>query len=84
MAPHDLIARLARAALQSRALLSGTTPLTLHRITLLPHQCAAVRWLRARIARYGGALLADPPGLGKTYVVRAGRAQTGGPHLCDH
>jgi Helicase conserved C-terminal domain len=77
-APPDVLRELARDALRARALLwSG--PLTqLNRITLLPHQNAAVDWLLRRLTRYGGALLADSPGLGKTYValgIAAARAE---------
>jgi superfamily II DNA or RNA helicase len=50
-------------------------------MTLLPHQAAAVDWLLARLRRYRGALLADPPGLGKTYVALAVAARLGGPTL---
>jgi superfamily II DNA or RNA helicase len=35
---------------------------------LAPHQCAAVERALALIARYGGAILADDVGLGKSYV----------------
>jgi superfamily II DNA or RNA helicase len=35
---------------------------------LAPHQCAAVTRALALIARYGGAILADDVGLGKSYV----------------
>jgi hypothetical protein len=63
--------RLARGALGQRGLLHDLPPRTLGDITLLPHQVAAVQWLRPRLARYGGALLADPPGFGKTYVALA-------------
>jgi superfamily II DNA or RNA helicase len=64
---HPAIRRLARCTLAARGLLSDSS-ITLGSITLLPHQCAAIRWLLPRIARFGGALLADPPGLGKTFV----------------
>ncbi len=40
-------------------------------VTLRSHQCGALRRVRASIARVGGALLADEPGLGKTYVALA-------------
>jgi superfamily II DNA or RNA helicase len=63
-----LLGRLARAALRSRGLYDERAPITLGRITLFAHQVAAIRWLNARIATYGGALLADPPGLGKTFI----------------
>src|SRR2546429_8161441 len=38
---------------------------------LAPHQVPAAERLRALLARYGGALLADAPGLGKSYVALA-------------
>ena len=66
-----LLRRLARAALDTRALGTTTSATRLDEITLLPHQDAAVRWLDRRLDRFGGALLADPPGLGKTYVALA-------------
>ena len=69
--PHALIQHLARCALRIRALEFSASPITLGNITLLPHQIAAVHWLNHRINTRGGALLADPPGLGKTYVALA-------------
>lgn len=69
--PHPMIAYLAHCALRTRALASTTPPITLGTITLLPHQTAAVGWILRRLTRFGGALLADPPGLGKTYVALA-------------
>ena len=69
--PQHAIHRLARAALKSRALEFSAPPLSIGDITLLPHQRAAVAWLLPRLDRFGGALLADPPGLGKTYVALA-------------
>ncbi len=68
---HPIAAYLARCALHTRALHPAPTPLTIGQITLLPHQVAAVHWLQHRITHFGGALLADPPGLGKTYVALA-------------
>lgn len=81
-AHHDTLARLARAALRLRALLldSAATP-TLGDITLLPHQHTAANWLHARLTRLGGALLADPPGLGKTYTALAVAARRSGHTL---
>ncbi|HYW50673.1 MAG TPA: SNF2-related protein, partial [Gemmatimonadaceae bacterium] len=69
--PHLVLQRLAMAALDSRGLALPAHAITLGSITLLPHQASAVRWLHHRISRLGGALLADPPGLGKTYVALA-------------
>lgn len=40
-------------------------------ITLRAHQRTAVRDIRAAFAEFGGALLADDPGLGKTYTALA-------------
>ncbi len=74
---HDTTAFLARCALRARALHPPDAPISIGCITLLPHQAAAVHWLQHRIARYGGALLADPPGLGKTYVALAIAAERG-------
>ena len=37
-------------------------------IELLPHQTSAIARLRSTIAEFGGALLCDPVGTGKTYV----------------
>lgn len=70
-----VVHRLASAALHRRGLLPPTGQITLGTICLLPHQTAAVRWLVPRLTRFGGALLADPPGLGKTYVALAIAAQ---------
>jgi superfamily II DNA or RNA helicase len=78
---HAVVQRLARAALSSRGLLCDAAPLVMGNITLLPHQAAAVRWLVPRLARFGGALLADPPGLGKTYVALAAAAARGAQPL---
>ncbi len=76
-----VLSELARDALRARALI-WSRPLTqLHRITLLPHQDAAVNWLLRRLHRYGGALLADSPGLGKTYVALAIAAVRAEPPL---
>ena len=37
-------------------------------ITLHPHQLDAIRAIRAALTEFGGALLADEPGLGKTFT----------------
>jgi superfamily II DNA or RNA helicase len=71
------LARLARASLAARGLYPNSTSYTLGTISLLPHQRAAVHWLVRRIARFRGALLADPPGLGKTFVALAVADQLG-------
>lgn len=72
---NRVVQRLALGALKYRALAPPTRTLRIGNITLLPHQVAALDWLRPRLARYGGALLADPPGLGKTYVALAVAAE---------
>ena len=48
-----------------------THAVTFGTVTLRAHQRDALRRLRASIARVGGALLADEPGLGKTFVALA-------------
>ncbi len=78
--PH-VVRRMARGALKHRALAPAERTLRIGNITLLPHQVAAVDWMRPRLARYGGALLADPPGLGKTYVALAVAAERQQPTL---
>lgn len=40
-------------------------------VVLKPHQVAAVREIRTAFREFGGALLADDPGLGKTFVALA-------------
>src|SRR2546430_4878719 len=71
------------AALGARALLDlaplepeGGTPWP---PWLAPHQVPAAERLRALLARYGGALLADAPGLGKSYVALAVALAAGEP-----
>jgi len=49
----------------------------LGRITLRPHQADAVERLVAMIERNGGAMLAEPVGVGKTYVALAVAARLG-------
>ncbi len=60
-------------ALIRRAVLGETesAPPPLGAITLHAHQSDAVRRLLAAVRRYGGALLADDPGMGKTFVALA-------------
>jgi superfamily II DNA or RNA helicase len=67
-----------RAAI-ARAILgdAGTPTSTLGTITLRPQQVDAVARVRAAIAEFGGALLADEPGLGKTFVALAIARDTG-------
>ena len=70
--PDSARARVARAFLHDRALATpDTTPRTLGHLTLLPHQESAVPALVRRLRRYRGALLADAPGLGKTFTALA-------------
>ncbi len=61
------------AAVIRRAVLGDTDaePTRIGDITLHPHQGDAVHRLRAAIRRFGGALLADDPGMGKTFVALA-------------
>ena len=47
-------------------------------ISLYPHQRAALTRVRAAITEFGGALLADEPGLGKTFVALATAAEYAG------
>lgn len=49
----------------------ATAAITLGDITLRPHQVDAARRIRRAIGVYGGALLADTVGLGKTYTALA-------------
>lgn len=72
MTHADPYARLGDAFLAHRHLPRPSTPhRTLGAITLLPHQQAAIAPLVSRLRRHHGALLADAPGLGKTYVALA-------------
>ncbi|HEX8945037.1 MAG TPA: DEAD/DEAH box helicase [Gemmatimonadaceae bacterium] len=52
---------------------------TIGRVTLRPHQQAAATRLAALISANGGALLADPVGVGKTYTSLAVAARSGLP-----
>ncbi|HEU5051322.1 MAG TPA: helicase-related protein, partial [Gemmatimonadales bacterium] len=49
---------------------------------LLPHQRRTFRRVLAGVRRYGGALLADPPGTGKTYIALATAAALEGRATC--
>lgn len=65
-------AAIARAVLPNAPSTSpDEAPIALGRVTLRPHQAEAVRRLRGIVTLYGGALLADAVGLGKTYVALA-------------
>lgn len=59
------------AAIARTLLAGGDVEARLGEVTLHPHQCDAVLRARRAIARFGGALLADDVGLGKTYVALA-------------
>ena len=61
--PSDVTALVARAMLGSRP-----APERLGTLTLLPHQQDAALRARAAIAEYGGVLVADAVGLGKTFT----------------
>ena len=65
-----VLGAIARAVLGS-ADGQGEQAVTLGSITLHAHQRDALRHVRASIERVGGALLADEPGLGKTFVALA-------------
>jgi superfamily II DNA or RNA helicase len=76
--PALSIARPAEGAAAARAVLAGLvepldSPLATERLPtwLLPHQADAVRRARAVLRRFGGVLIADGVGLGKTYVALA-------------
>lgn len=59
-------------SLMARAVLgSNGNGVALGGIALRPHQVDALARVRALMGRYGGALLADEVGLGKTYVALA-------------
>lgn len=56
-------------AFVARAANGGTMPpAQLGEVTLLPHQRTAIPLLERALRRFGGALLADEPGLGKTFT----------------
>jgi len=71
------------AALAARALLDleplAAAPQAAWPAWLAPHQVPAAARLRAIMARYGGALLADAVGLGKSYVALAVALTLGEP-----
>src|SRR5689334_7620814 len=74
--PRSDIACAARALLDEPPVAPGTTTWP---AWLAPHQVPAAERLRAIIARYGGALLADEVGLGKSYVALAVALALGEP-----
>ena len=61
----------ARAAIAQLMLRQIDESPQLGRIGLKPHQISAVARLRSAIGEFGGALLCDPVGTGKTYVALA-------------
>lgn len=70
-APEAVAARAARALLDLETMEETSWP-----AWLAPHQVPAAGRVRAIVRRYGGALLADAVGLGKSYVALAvARAQ---------
>ena len=69
-APRDVVCAAARALLDGASVASVTPPATWP-AWLAPHQIPAAKRLSAIISRYGGALLADDVGLGKSYVALA-------------
>jgi Helicase conserved C-terminal domain len=83
LTPGPIDAPAAVAALGARALLD-LAPLASAARTpwptwLAPHQVPAAERLCALLGRYGGALLADAPGLGKSYVALAVALAVGEP-----
>ena len=72
-APASVASRAARALLDLPEIPAGAPP------WLAPHQAPAARRLTAIIARYGGAVLADAVGLGKSYVALAVARMLGEP-----
>jgi len=75
LSPGPVEAPAAVAALGARALLDlaplGPDERSPWPTWLAPHQVPAAERLRALLVRWGGALLADAPGLGKSYVALA-------------
>lgn len=67
---HPARARSAIAAVVA-SVEDNADPLNLGAITLHPDQLDAVRRLRSAMAEFGGALLCDPVGMGKTFVALA-------------
>ena len=62
---------IARALLGDRDSCGDAHHVRIGTITLRPHQREALLRVRDAVAEFGGALLADEPGLGKTYVALA-------------
>ncbi|HEX6574542.1 MAG TPA: SNF2-related protein, partial [Gemmatimonadaceae bacterium] len=61
----------ARAAIANALLARSQRASSVGEIQLKPHQIEAVETLRSAIKEFGGALLADPVGTGKTFVALA-------------
>ena len=61
----------ARAVISALAADDDANSIDLGRVKLHPHQVSAVLRLRRSIAEFGGALLCDPVGTGKTYIALA-------------
>ena len=70
-AVRRIIARLALGEDRTDGESRGSEPLAVGSVVLRPHQRAAVARVRDAFAEFGGALLADDVGLGKTYVALA-------------
>ena len=68
---HAAPAGVVRREIASAFLGAAPAPLHVGNITLHPHQRSAVARIRRQLANYGGALLCDEVGLGKTYVALA-------------
>ena len=64
-------ARAARRALARAVLPSRAVPEQLGEVALLPHQRALASLAVARVVRWGGVLVAEPPGWGKTFTALA-------------
>src|SRR5205807_1419883 len=83
LTPGPIDAPAAVAALGARALLDlaplGSEGRASWPAWLAPHQVPAAERLRALLTRHGGALLADAPGLGKSYVALAVALAVGEP-----
>jgi superfamily II DNA or RNA helicase len=60
-----------RAQIASRWLARDATPLTVGGFTLRPSQVSALRAIEHAMHAFGGALVADPPGTGKTVIALA-------------
>lgn len=77
--PKAVASRAARALLDLSPVPAETSALTAVPDWLAAHQRPAAVRLAAILARYGGAVLADAPGLGKSYVAMAIALMRGEP-----